>query len=563
MNSFLNNNKFVFWLVFVVYISISIFLVGNHDYSSDSSLYAVRAFGWTDYMGNGQKGPVQWLGHGTWWSSLSFQDAPPVVFALENMFYRIFGGETSSLHILFLLSGVIIFCAIYFCVKKIKDTETALWASTAFAVSSYALWSSISGNLEGVQSLFIVLHFLTMVLFIKYRNNKYLYSAVTFMALALMSKYTSIFIIPSFIISMYIGNKYSENTSETSGKKVTKYIFSALLFLLIISPTFIYNFHLYKLRGNFDTALSAMVGMENELNRGINFDFVGSLFQIFSVLFQTSSFPYILVCLVGFLFIAVKSQNKKADYFEESVVVYISMLFIMFGFMGGGVRWLPLSIPFLAIAFSLIVVEIKKNYKSIGVFVLAIIILIFEFGYSINTNLLLNPIGRVGVFSSSTRNSSYGFNELEKYLNKELSPFSEIYRVTKAEEFEILDPRLNDLSDKVIVYDGRINWFATWWYLERYRIYYRINVFSFDNSKIRNMVFPRNRIENSSLNGSGKTLYFIRALDGRVMNAETSGSLSDRLEAFAEHLETKKISFVDIANRYGEVAFRVYKIEFK
>ncbi len=562
MKSLLNNKRAVFCVVFVVYMSISIFLVGVHDYSSDSSLYSVRAYGWTDYMGNGQKGPVQWLGHSTWWSGLSFQDAPPVVFALEYVFFRIFGGETSSAQILFLLSGVMIFCSIYYCISKIKDTETALWASTAFAVSSYALWSSIGGNLEGVQSLFVVLHFFTTVLFIKYRNNKYLYSAVAFMALALMSKYTSIFIIPSFFISLYIGKRYSDGALETSSKKNAKYFFSTLLFLVIISPTLIYNFHLYNLRGNFDTALSAMVGMDNELNRSINFDFVGSLFEIVRVLFQTSSFPYIFVCLVGFLFLIVKSQNKKADYFEESIIVYASMFFIMLGFMGGGVRWLPLSIPFLAMAFSLLVLEIKKNYRSKVVLILAVFILLFEFSYSINTNLLLNSIGKVGVFSSSTRNSSYGFNELEKYLNNELAPLPKIYRASKVSELEVLPPAVGDSNTKIIMYDGRINWFATWWYLEKYRIYYKISVFSYDNGGIRNLVIPRNSIDKSSLIGSGKTLYLIEAVDVGVMNADHSSSLSDRLKAFSDELRRKNTPYVDIISPHGRVSFRVYKINF-
>lgn len=237
MKSFINNNP-AFIFILTIYALISIFLVGFHDYSSDSSLYSVRALGWTDYMGSSQKGPVQWLDHSTWWSSLSFQDAPPVVFGMQYIFFRLFGGATSSAQILFLLAGVILLCSVYFYVQKIKDTETAVWSSVAFGVSSLALWSTTSGNLEGVQSLFIILNFLTTLLYIKYNKDKYLYFAIVFMGLALMSKYTSIFIIPSFLASLYIWKSRQEKSSAERDIKISKYFYSTLLLFIIILPTF-------------------------------------------------------------------------------------------------------------------------------------------------------------------------------------------------------------------------------------------------------------------------------------------------------------------------------------
>lgn len=551
-------NNILFSFILIVYTFLSISLIGYYDYSGDSSIYSVRAFGWTDYIGDGQKGVVEWLGHNTWWSSLSFQDAPPVVFGLQYIFFRIFGEDIYSVQILYILSGIILLLSIYYFVKKIRDLETALWSSSAFAVSSLALWSTLSGNLESIVALFIILSFLNISIYFKGENKLNFYLSVFFMAVSLMSKYTAVFILPSFIAGMYL----FETRSKQDHTRFKKYLYGLLIFLFIISPTLIYNFHVYKFRGNFDTALSAMLGMNNELGRGISFNFVSNTFDVLLTLFKTNSFFYLVLCIVSFTYFIFKSQQKRTDLFEDLVVVYTSFYFIMLGFMGGAERWVPVFIPFFSIATGLFIKEIKERYNIKKFLAIILGILSFELFYSINTNYLSIPVGKEIIFSSSLRNTSTGFNELEKYLNKELEPLSTRNRVTKAEELKITLLNILEPNNKIIMYDGRINWFAKKWYLEKYFIYFNIGVFSYENSSIRNAVIPKNRIDNSILSGSGKTLYFVEAVSDKVRKADIDSRFDDKIYDFIRDLNKRNVLFIDVLNKNREVAFRVYKIQF-
>lgn len=552
-------NNILFIGILVVYFFLSISLAGYYDYSGDSSIYSVRAFGWTDYIGDGQKGPVEWLGYKPWWGSLSFQDAPPVAFLLQNIFFRFLGDDISSVQTMFILLGCIQLGFIYFCIKKIRDKETAIWSTITYSVSSLALWSTFSGNLESILSLFVVLNFLSVSLYYRYKKDSLFYISVVFMGLALMTKYTAIFIIPSFFMSLYL---YRKNEKSNFLENYRKYLLAIVIFLVIISPTVIYNYNIYLNRGNFDTALSAMVGMDNELGRGVNFNFVLNIFEVASTLFETSSFLYMVLCLLSFVFMTVRSQKKKTDIFEDTIVVYIFMLFVMLGFMGGGVRWIPIFIPLFAVVVGLFIMEYKKRTTNVTFVVIVSLALIFEFIYTINTNILLEPIGKVGIFSSRVRNQNVGFNQLDIYLKKELSPFPEKFKVEQPKDLEISYENVVNSTHKIIMYDGRINWFAKKWYLEKYFVYYRIGVFSYENSVVRNSIIPKNSIQTSDLEGSNKTLYFIEAVSPNVMNIDNPSVLVDRMEGFINNLKQVNVPFVDIIDKQGRVAFRVYKIQF-
>jgi hypothetical protein len=112
------------------------------------------------------------------------------------------------------------------------------------------------------------------------------------------------------------------------------------------------------------------------------------------------------------------------------------------------------------------------------------------------------------------------------------------------------------------MYDGRINWFAKKWYLEKYFIYFNIGVFSYENSSIRNAVIPKNRIDNSILSGSGKTLYFVEAVSDKVRKADIDNRFDDKIYDFIRDLNKRNVLFIDVLNKNREVAFRVYKIQF-
>ena len=61
----------------------------------DDALYSSRALGWLDYLGGGQTTPIQWFEKIPWWGYLSFHDAPPLVFAVQRLFFAVFGFNVS------------------------------------------------------------------------------------------------------------------------------------------------------------------------------------------------------------------------------------------------------------------------------------------------------------------------------------------------------------------------------------------------------------------------------------------------------------------------------------
>jgi dolichol-phosphate mannosyltransferase len=638
------------WLIIALCLfTLCLYLavMGRGDIYSDNSLNLFRSLGWLDYFGPGQYSPLQWMGHTAWWTSISFQDAPPLVFALQHIFLRAMGESAVAARMPYVLAALIGGAGMYGFVVKMCDKRTALFAAGILLLSSYSISSTLQGYLEGIEVLFILLSFLFFTSYFKFASPRYLYGGAVFLGLALISKYTAlfaipsmlfllvtqfppgtsglhqapprgaypyaiailvtcsffssnfgllfacieglillrfalsrerkylnlsviflvlkffslytatIFIVPAFLFVLFNPVSLDEVWHRLKDRKV-EFWYAALIVVMIFSPVLIYNDYLLVLHGSFDSSLAAILGTHNDLARKPSLDLAGNGIAFFNVLYRASSLPFLLAYIGSIAWLGAKSLRKRATIVEYSVVVFTLFLFSMFCFMGVAERFESIAMPFLALAIALTVSDLYTRFPFRPVTLIAASILASELFYAVNTNMLLHPLGMPGIaYSTDTRVGSFGYNELDAYLHEVLSPLPTLRTPTKFAQIQALTPAttITEAPQTVVVYDGRYNWFASWWYLQRYRIYYDEPFYS-TYSPLGRDLFNRYGAAAPAVS-LHKTVYFIYEED-----ASLPGYTFDRnTAAFVAQLDQRGVPSAAIRNAAGVMTFRVYKIE--
>ena len=125
------------------------------DLVTDDSLYSFRALGWYDYLGGDQASPISWFGEIPWWANLSFHDAPPVGFAVQKIFFTLFGDTVFAARVPFVLSGVVTVFLLYALLALLFDRRTGLLGAAILAVLPLHVWGSVIGYLEGIEVMFM------------------------------------------------------------------------------------------------------------------------------------------------------------------------------------------------------------------------------------------------------------------------------------------------------------------------------------------------------------------------------------------------------------------------
>jgi 4-amino-4-deoxy-L-arabinose transferase-like glycosyltransferase len=117
------NKKTTILLVLIILVAIffRVWNMNSFDISGDNSLNSFRALGWVDFIqGEGQTGPMQWFGKTPAWAKWSFQDAPPLVFAIQHVSFSLFGDSTFAARLPFVIAGVLTVLVIF---------SAGVWAS--------------------------------------------------------------------------------------------------------------------------------------------------------------------------------------------------------------------------------------------------------------------------------------------------------------------------------------------------------------------------------------------------------------------------------------------------
>ena len=203
-----------------------------------------------------QTTPIQWFGEIPWWANLSFHDAPPLVFVLQKISFTFFGDNIFAARLPFILSGLLTLLLIYLILRQLTNIRVARLAAIFMALLSFSAWSFLSGYLEGIEIFFITLTLYFWIKYLRSDHKRYLYFWGLALGMALLCKYTAIFLLPLFFFHALIYRR-------TIFKSKELYL-ACLVILLVLTPVIIYNIGVYATRGHFDAALSSMLGQQHQ-----------------------------------------------------------------------------------------------------------------------------------------------------------------------------------------------------------------------------------------------------------------------------------------------------------
>lgn len=530
--------------------------IPGSDIQNDAALNILRSFGWFDVLSGGnQSSPIVWFGQIPWWGHLSFHDMPPLVQAIQFIFMNLFGQSTLAALLPFILSGLLTTYLLYYLMNKIANRPKALLTAGLFALTSYAVWASRTGYLEGVAVVFIILSVIAWLFFLKSNKNKYLYYWAIACGLALLSKYTVLFLLLAVACYILIWRR--------DILKNKHFWLSIIAMLLVLTPVIIYNIMVFKTRGHFDAALSSMLGMHPEdfaaiASRGANTNFLQNIGTIIVVLYKSSSIFLFILYILSLIFFLTNLIRRQASFVVNFLVINILAIFLLFAFSGAPPRLLSIIVPFFSIITALFIFQIwhylnnKKIWKKIFI-ILLILVFSFELFYAINTNIVKNPKGPEFMTYSGYRFYDRGFDELDNYLQDEI--IGELPERIRTENHADL-AKIMVKDDFVVLFDERADWFSQTWYIDKYIIYYRLPVFPM-------RYVNESNVDNKSVFEFFKDLnisefYFIYTtpIGNRAGLTQKYG---EQMDGLMEYLEKAGITpDKEIKDYKGDVVFKIY-----
>jgi len=552
------------WILWCAALVLLFWNFAGSDILSDDATYSFRGFGWFDYMGGtNQTTPIQWFGSIPWWSNFSFHDAPPVVFAVQYMFFRLFGATAFAAKLPFVLAGVGTMFLIYRLFQKLRDKAHALFSVAFFATASYVVWATRVGYLEGIEMLFVIASFF---FFAQYAQERRAWDALLFWlcaGLALGSKYTALFVVPACVLYALIWDR--------GIFRQKKFWLSGITFFAVLSPIIIYNWNIFVTRGHFDAALSTMVGMHPEDFRLISARAVSSQYwsnavAIISTFFHAMSPPFFIAIALSLGSLALRGLRSGADAFERLLLSFIVTMACMFLFVGGQERMLTIFMPFFVCSLILFVGVLfktasEKPFRRFRFLLIACFVIVFgwELIYNINTNIVVTPLGPSVLAYSPFRLQYLGFNQLDTYIDKNIFPdLPSRMRPTTLDDLGTTD--LSASSKRAVVFfDETVNWFAYTWYIQRYQMYYHLPIVSFYNfyKSLPNDADPITYLRD----GGAKEMYYLAGENDTVLDPIKKSSSARELETdFTHYLEQNGFLIDTINNSAGEIAFKVYHV---
>ena len=542
MKNFFSTKKNVtiaFVAVLVLATGLRFWGLGTLDVQHDHAINSYRALGWLDYLGDKQTSPIIWFKDLPWWTHLSFHDHPPLSFFIQHITFNLFSDTGLAAHLPFVLGGLATVALIFFIVKKESSDREALLAALLYAISSYAIWSSRTGYLEGIETAFIMATVYCFFRFFKSGAHRDALLWGLMLALALLTKYTSVFLIPAALVALLIWQRDRLKQWQTW--------IAPLLTLLLLIPVIIYNLFTFMTRGHFDAALSSMVGMHPTdfggiAERGVNANIIANVTGIWLTILANVSIPLLGLLLAALLaiFFVRKKQNNP---FITIVLIHAGFIVLLFTFSGTQTRFLSIIVPFLTIILARGIVIFYTAARNNARYLLIAItssIIAYELFFAINTNLTRKPVGVAPITFAPDRFYDHGYERLDQFLRENaygpLPPRKKFS--TLADTYLPLDFK----QGRALLLDERIDWFAKTWYVRRYQHYYQM--------PLLDLTYLAQLLKRHDLNGDilvslqalgVKELWFIQVNDAVATNDEDAdyalgiNTLAKNLEGFGIH----------------------------
>ena len=553
-----------YWLFAILLLAAALRLYGldRGDTVNDEVFYGFRGLGWIDYdRAETQKTPLEWwdpraTGGATeipWWTKLSFHDHPPLVFAVQNIFMRVFGDSTFAERLPSAILGVASAYLVYL-IGTILFSEIAGLISAAFlAVTLNHIYISRVGMQEAYVIFFMLF---ASYLFLKaLKNDKYLIWTGVFLGFAFLTKYNAFILVPIFLAYLaFYKRGYFLNKKLWLG---------ALIAFLIFSPVIIYNIMMYRAVGHFDFQISYILGQEHPewpSQPGKELGTLGDrLKNLVPRLIATNSWIFLGLFAGSLIFLR--------NAFLWLIFIFLFLLLMLIGpsyrFLTMLTPWMALSIgnvaehyffAFLAAAKQPSGLPAGKTRSKTMLVGLIFAILLFEIFYSYNNQIAYYPKGSTPLFSSKVRyeNYNWGYNELEDYLNKEFS--AKMPALTFVNRYQFLDDLQDNALAKarakglepypaLLVYYGNIDEGPKLWILEKLHIYHGWPIITFDTYG----QFLQDEGPAYYKKSGFKNYYFIEAANS-VAPPEFRNIVGEKEPLL-------------IRNPRGDIVFKVYKFE--
>lgn len=542
-------------LIIIVAIALRFSFLHTPDVIHDESINGFRSLNYVDWLANpGQLTPYDWFEEIPWWVKLSFHDHPPLTFIINWFSFKLFGPTPFAIRFFSALAGVISVFLIYLIGKINFGKRVGLIAAFILAINNFFVWLGRIGLQESILIAFILASFYYFSLGVEKR--KYLYLSALFFGLGFLAKYTIIFLVPVYFFIILFKNK-----KIFAGKN---FILSLLLILILISPVIIYNLKLYQTRGHFDLQLSYLLGQKvddwSDLPGKSKESIPQRFAQIIPSFYKFLSPLFLLVLLFSIAYLAYKIlKDRQKNYWL--ILLPIIFITILLGFTGPQERFLTLYLPFFALALAIFWRDILLWKKlKIVTLILFILFIGYETFYSIN-HLRLRPFCQEVLCYSNylyRNRGSWGFNQLEQYLEQELTEKKAALR------FQYSSPPIEKIALNnhslyygeevpiLLIYDFNIKPGPVTWYLRRREFYQGFPVQTVD-------FFLKELKEKGSnyyLDLGFNKFYFIQATKNTLLIKPEDRS--EKADILAQSLLNQGIEPEIIYNLYNEPVFKVF-----
>lgn len=474
-------NRNILVIILAVAAVLRFWNLGGPDMVTDEVYYALRGIGYLDYIGSSrQSTPLFWFNPLPDWTKLSMHDHPPLVFAVAYAFFSLFGVSTLVARLPFALAGIGSVFLVYLIGRKMFDERAGLIAAGVMAISSQAVYASRTALMEPLAMLLI---FLTWYLFLlALENPKYWYWWGAALGFSWLAKYTALPVLVACVAYLVIFRREQfKNPRLYLGILIALVIFSPVIVYNLMLYQTRGHFDL-----QFAALLKQNVPAWQTLTQKISASYADNFVGIFTGLVDAYSPVVLTLAVIGMAYslgsfrpwpvrrslgqggsrnpgtpaavpplpcVPLTSPRRTASPSRERHTGKGFSQFLSHKGRGilvsvrGGNRFLPI-IFFIMYTLLLILIQPLPRFLSyyllvfpflIGVVVaavweryqgmqrriigtVALVLLIYELGFSVNTNLLPTSVGPANLAWSLTRpyTADFGINQLDQYLTRKL-----------------------------------------------------------------------------------------------------------------------------------------------
>lgn len=495
--------------------------LGSAEIFHDEGFYAFRSIGYFDYLQNDdQTTPVQWFKDSAlpWWTSLSFHDAPPLFFLVQNIFFRIFGDSLFVARLPSVLAGLGAIFLVYLLGKKLFQKELiGLLAALLLSVNHIHIWISRSSLLESLQIFLILLNIYYFFIFLENPKKWKMFGLI--LGLTFLAKYTSVFMVPIYL-AYWVYRSYKANRTHWPN---WSYLFGAFsLALLIFSPVLIYNYYLYQAVGHFDLQFAYLFGQntpEWQSSLGKVQEPFSNLLENLSLMY---SIPFLLLAIAGIGY-AISRAKTPSIIFWLLNILFITLMLVA---VGSAFRFIVLysapAVILIAFLVSDLYFKLRKPDTQLLFKILTIGFLAYESWFTIDGIFLTFPDQGVAKLDSY----------LEKAIGKERSKLPP----------QAINPHLDKIiknfgkrippadQSLIIIYDENISLSAKLWPLTRRLYYHGILILTAGQFKSQLRDRGWDTFKDSRI-------YFVRATENTSLNTFFNTPDAAELERFLQEAQ--------------------------